>query len=87
MHVRRGRLARADARGARARHDGKFPWTYLGKPLEEILDDIDMTLDEFVDGVRPLHQQAAVRVRRATASSCGTRDGKLTKINDDNVDA
>ena len=29
------------------RHDGKFPWTYLGRPIEEILREIDMTLDEF----------------------------------------
>ena len=29
------------------RHDGKFPWTYLGRTLEEILREIDMTVDEF----------------------------------------
>ena len=30
------------------RHDGKFPWTYLGKPIDEILEPLDMTVDEFV---------------------------------------
>jgi hypothetical protein len=29
-------------------HDGNFPWTYLGKPLKEILEPIDMTVDEFI---------------------------------------
>lgn len=29
-------------------HDGKFPSVYLGVTLEEILDDIDMTMEEFV---------------------------------------
>ena len=49
MHVRRGRLSpRRTRRRSCSCHDGKFPWTYLGKPLEEILDEIDMTLDEFV---------------------------------------
>jgi N-acetyl sugar amidotransferase len=46
-HIRRGRLTRPDAVGMVKRHDGKFPWTYLGRPIEEILREIDMTLDEF----------------------------------------
>jgi N-acetyl sugar amidotransferase len=46
-HVRRGRLSRADAVALVKRHDGKFPWTYLGRPIAEILAEIDMTLDEF----------------------------------------
>jgi len=47
-HIRRGRLSRADAARMAARHDGQFPWTCLGKPIEETLDEIDVTLDEFV---------------------------------------
>jgi hypothetical protein len=30
------------------RHDGKFPWTYLGKPIGDILAPLDMTVDDFV---------------------------------------
>jgi hypothetical protein len=30
------------------RADGKFPWTYLGQPIAEILREIDMTFDEFI---------------------------------------
>ena len=48
LHIRRGRLGRADAFGLMARLDGRFPWTYLGKPLEDILGPIGMTVDEFV---------------------------------------
>jgi hypothetical protein len=29
-------------------HDGLFPWTCLGRPIHEILREIDMTLDEFI---------------------------------------
>jgi N-acetyl sugar amidotransferase len=47
MHVRRGRLSRSDAATLVQRHDGKFPWTYLGEPLERFLTEIDVTLDEF----------------------------------------
>jgi N-acetyl sugar amidotransferase len=46
-HIRRGRLSREDAVAMVRRHDGKFPWTYLGRPIEEILREIDMTVDEF----------------------------------------
>lgn len=46
-HIRRGRLSRADAARLVARHDGKFPWTYLGKPVEETLAEIDIALNEF----------------------------------------
>ena len=47
-HIRRGRLTREDAVALVRRHDGKFPWTYLGRPLAEILGEIDMTVEEFI---------------------------------------
>jgi N-acetyl sugar amidotransferase len=47
-HIRRGRLSRADAVPLIKLHDGKFPWTYLGRPLQDILREIDMTIDEFM---------------------------------------
>jgi N-acetyl sugar amidotransferase len=47
-HIRRGRITREDAVRMVARHDGLFPWTCLGKPIDEILDEIDMTLTEFI---------------------------------------
>lgn len=46
-HIRRGRLTREDAVALVRHHDGKFPWTYLGRPIEAILKEFDMTLDEF----------------------------------------
>ena len=46
-HIRRGRLTRNDAVALVKRHEGKFPWTYLGRPIEATLREIDMTLDEF----------------------------------------
>lgn len=47
-HIRRGRLTRADAELLVEKRDGRFPWTYLGRPIEDILAEIDMTLDEFI---------------------------------------
>lgn len=48
LHIRRGRLTRQDGIELVSRHDGKFPWAYLGKPLEEILASLDITVDEFI---------------------------------------
>jgi N-acetyl sugar amidotransferase len=58
-HIRRGRLSRTDAWRLVERHDGRFPWTYIGRPLEEILREIDMTVDEFI-GVCDKHTNRAL---------------------------
>lgn len=48
LYVRRGYLSREDAVKIVERTDGKFPGTYLGKPLDEILDHIEISREEFV---------------------------------------
>lgn len=47
MHIRRNRLTRSDAAEIVRVNEGKFPWTYLGKPLEDILDPLGIGLSEF----------------------------------------
>ena len=47
VSLRRGRITRAQALELIKLHDGKYPWTYLGKPIEEILNRIDLTILEF----------------------------------------
>ena len=48
-HIRRGRLSRGDGLALVKRHDGRFPWTYLGKRIEEILAPLDMPIEEFIE--------------------------------------
>jgi N-acetyl sugar amidotransferase len=48
LHIRRGRLLREDGWELVRRHDGRFPSTYLGKPLDKILEPLDMGVEEFV---------------------------------------
>lgn len=86
LHLRRGRLSRHDAIELVRRHDGKFPWTYLGYPLEETLREIDMTVEEF--------HQVCDRFTNRKLFVCDSRgqlvkdrDMNLTKINYDNVPA
>lgn len=48
-HIRRGRLSREEAGALVRERDGTFPWTYLGKPLHEIVGPLGLTLDDFVN--------------------------------------
>lgn len=48
LHLRRGRITRQDAIDIVKKHDGKFPWTYLGKPIKQILEPLDISLGEFI---------------------------------------
>lgn len=83
MHVRRGRLSRQDAVSVVQMHDGKFPWTYLGVPLEEVLSDIDMTLDDFV-AVCDRFTNKRLFVNNQRGELVKDERGNLTKINWDN---
>lgn len=47
VHIRRGRFSREEAFEFAKRYAGKFPETYLGVHIDEILDEINMTRDEF----------------------------------------
>lgn len=46
-YIKEGMYSRGIALSHIKMHDGKYPSTYLGKSLEEILSNIDMTIDEF----------------------------------------
>jgi N-acetyl sugar amidotransferase len=84
MHVRRGRLRRSDALELVKIHDGKFPWTYLGKPVEEILANIDMTFDEFV-AVCDRFTNKRLFVTDLHGELVRDERLELTKINADNL--
>jgi N-acetyl sugar amidotransferase len=85
LHVRRGRLSRETAIELVRMHDGKFPWVYLGYQLDDVLSDIDMSLEEF--------QRLCDTFTNRKLFVCDTdgrpvkdRHGNLTKINYDNTD-
>ena len=47
ISLRRERITRNQGLDLIKLHDGKYPWTYLGKPLGSILKKIDVTVAEF----------------------------------------
>lgn len=83
LHLRRGRLTRQDALEIVRRHDGKFPWQYLGKRLEDILEPLDMTVDEFI---RVCDKFTNKKIFKCDVNGRLIKDrhGDLTKINYDN---
>ncbi len=84
LHIRRGRLAREIGLEIVRRLDGKFPWEYLGKSLEDTLRPLDMTVDEFIR-VCDKFTNKKIFKRDVSGALLKDRDGNLTKINYDNV--
>jgi len=86
LHLRRGRLTRTQAVAIVKRLDGRFPWTYLCCRLEEILEDLDLTVEEFVR-ICDSFTNKKLFVCDANGNLQKDRHGNLTKINYDNVAA
>lgn len=84
LHIRRGRLSRVDALQLVAMHGGKFPSTYVGHRLEEILRDIGMTMEEFVE-ICDRFTNKKLFVCDSRGALIKDRDGNLTRINDDSI--
>lgn len=84
LHVRRGRITREDALEIARNRDGKFPWTYLGKPLEDILAPLDMTVEEFTK-VCDRFTNKKIFKRDANGNLIKDKHGNLEKLNYDNV--
>ncbi len=85
LHIRRGRLTREEGQTLVKLHDGKFPWKYLGKSLEEILAPLDMSIDEFIK-VCDRFTNKKLFLRDSRGNLIKDTDGNLTKINYDNTE-
>jgi N-acetyl sugar amidotransferase len=84
LHIRRKRVTRQDGLEAVKRLDGVFPWEYLGKPLNEILDPLEMTPEEFVK-ICDKFTNRKIFNRDSTGALVKDRMGNLTKLNYDNI--
>jgi N-acetyl sugar amidotransferase len=84
LHIRRGRLTRQDGIEAVRRLDGLFPWEYLGKPLKEILQPLDVSVDEFIRLCDKFTNKKIFK-RDVNGALMKDRKGNLVKINYDNI--
>lgn len=83
LHLRRGRITRQDALEMVRKHDGKFPWTYLGKPLEQILEPLEMSVQDFIK-ICDRFTNKKIFQTNAQNELVKDRNGNLFKINYDN---
>lgn len=84
MHVRRGRLSRQDAVKLVRMHDGRYPSVYLGYPVDDVLREIGMTLEEF-NAVCDRFTNKKLFVTDRHGELVRDADGSLVKVNYDNV--
>jgi hypothetical protein len=77
-------LTRQDGLEAVRRLDGRFPWEYLGKSLEEILYPLEMSVDEFIKTCDTFTNKKIFK-RDASGSLLKDSRENLTKINYDNA--
>lgn len=49
IHIRKGLISREEGMKFVKRHEGKFPWTYLGKDLKNILKLLDLDIKTFIE--------------------------------------
>lgn len=83
LHLRRGRITRQDAVELVRIHDGQFPWTYLGKPLEKILEPLGLSIDDFTK-ICDRFTNKKLFLTDARGNLIRDRRQNLTKINYDN---
>lgn len=82
-HIRRGRIERNQALNVIKEIDGKFPWTYMGKSLSEILETVDMSVEQFK---KICHQftNKKLFVKNSDGTLKSDEKGNLQKVNYDN---
>lgn len=84
-HIRRGRISREQGLSIVRKLDGRYPGTYLGKKLEEIIGPIGLTLDEFDELCEKFTNKALFKVN-ASGQLIRDVEKRLAKINYDNLD-
>lgn len=83
LHVRRGRITRADALDIVRRMDGVFPSTYLNKPLDDILAPLGLSRPQF-EAICDQFTNRRIFMRDQSGKLAKDRHGNLTKVNYDN---
>lgn len=84
LHIRRGRMLREDGIRLAKLRDGKFPWSYMGKSLEDTLAPLDMTVEEFTK-ICDRFTNKKLFVKDAKGNLLKDKQGNLTKEVYDNA--
>ena len=85
LHIRRERITRMDGLDIVRKNDGLFPWTYLGKPLADILEPLELSIPDFI-AICDKFTNRKIFNRNQSGELLKDRKGNLIKINYDNID-
>jgi N-acetyl sugar amidotransferase len=83
IHLRRGRMTRAQGLKMIMEHDGKYPSTYLGKSLNEILKPLKISIAEFDEICDRFTNKSLFKLNSA-GEFIRDSEKNLVKINYDN---
>ncbi len=83
LHIRRGRLTREEGMRIVRERDGNFPFTYMGKRIEDILKPLDMTLSEFIK-ICDRFTNKKLFATDSRGNLVKDKNGKLKKLQYDN---
>jgi len=81
--LRRDRLTRTEGLELIKLHDGKYPWTYLGKPIDQILGRIGVTVEEF-DAICERFTNKNLFLKDANGALMRDSSNSLIKVNYEN---
>jgi len=82
-HLRRGRITRNQGLQIIKKHDGKYPWTYLGKSLDKILSRMDLSIEDF-DNICDRFTNMDIFLKDENENLLRDSSKNLIKINYDN---
>jgi len=83
-HLRRDRITRNQGLELIWKHDGKYPWTYLGKSLDKILDKMELSVKDF-DDICDRFTNKALFQKDSNGMLLRDSSNSLIKINYDNI--
>jgi N-acetyl sugar amidotransferase len=83
LHIRRGRITREQGLSAIRDIDGSFPNSCLGKPLVQILNDINLSVDDFLTICDKYTNKSIFKIN-GNGQLIRSENGNLVKINYDN---
>lgn len=83
IHLRRGRITRKQGLNMIQVHDGRYPSSYLGKPLFEILEPLGLDIEEF-DQICDRFTNKTLFSKNDSGELLRNQDNSLIKINYDN---
>jgi N-acetyl sugar amidotransferase len=84
LHIRRGRLTRQEGLALVKRHDGKFPWSYLGMRLDQILAPLEFDVPTF-EKICDTFTNRSLFQTDVDGQLIRDSTGSLVKTNDDNI--